>query len=134
MSKYTGDLVYLTKRIDESWLYGMCGGVDGMFPTGYVNVVVALPEEEEEKGHGEEQGHGQVPPTESYHPVSSTENPVSSRDSSSDCKQHLATALYQFQAETENDLSLEVSCDQENRTFLVKFHLKSWILMFELEN
>lgn len=97
----TGDLVYLIKRVDDSWLYGMCGGVEGMFPTGYVNIVVPLAEEQDVEVP-------QAISSENHDNVNTT-----------DYKQQSATALYQFVAETENDLSLEVMLESVYRTMVM---------------
>lgn len=74
-----GDLVYLIRKIDDSWFQGSCGGMEGVFPSNFVNIVVPLPEE-------------------SY----GSQNNAQSDDSL------YADALYDFAPEAEGDLGLQV--------------------------
>lgn len=80
--------MYLTYKIDDEWLYGHCAGVEGMFPANYVNVVVPLPE---------------TAPTSSAHQIETKESRMAEPEHIS-----FADALYQFDAETDGDLSLRV--------------------------
>ena len=38
-----GDEIELLEKVDEQWLKGKCGGKTGMFPAGFVEIVVDLP-------------------------------------------------------------------------------------------
>jgi len=83
-------LVYLTKKIDDAWLYGTCAGYERMFPSNYVNVVVPLPEN----------------------------NSDSQRMVQVESQNHYADVLYQFDAETESDLNLKVSLHYQHSKLL----------------
>lgn len=74
-----GDLVYLLRRVDDSWYQGSCGGMEGMFPTNFVNVVVPLPDE--------------------------TAGNVQTQQSDDGV---FTDALYDFSPETDGDLGLQV--------------------------
>lgn len=85
-----GDLVYLIKKIDDAWLYGHCAGVEGMFPSNYVNVVVPLPDEDE------------IPQPQKLEVKSKSSINIE------DNRIFFADALYKFDAETDGDISLRV--------------------------
>lgn len=75
-------MVYLTKKIDDAWLYGTCAGYEGMFPSNFVNVVVPLADDNSNGQQAVEQQEEK--------------------------QYHYADVLYQFDAETESDLNLKV--------------------------
>lgn len=39
LSLKKGDIIKVTKRIDEGWWVGICNGRNGMFPSNYVSVI-----------------------------------------------------------------------------------------------
>ncbi|KFP33272.1 SH3 domain-containing protein 19 [Colius striatus] len=43
---HSGDTVYLLEKIDTEWYRGKCGSRTGIFPAGFVKVVIDIPEEE----------------------------------------------------------------------------------------
>lgn len=87
--------MYLIKKIDDKWLYGQCAGIEGMFPSNYVNVVVPLTDNVEEMSQ---------PLNENIEDTPSVGNSAPQSD-----QIYFADALYKFDAEAEGDLSLRVS-------------------------
>jgi len=67
-------------------MYGNCGGVYGLFPTNHVNIVVPLPDEEIDENAVAAQRETVEPEAQVYK----------------------AQVLYEFKAETEADLNLQV--------------------------
>lgn len=74
-------MVYLIRKIDDSWYHGSCGGMEGLFPSNFVNVMVQLPEESYQSQD--------VPQPEGSDAL-------------------LVEVLYDFNPETEGDLGLQV--------------------------
>jgi len=72
-------LVYLLRRIDDNWYYGSCGGLEGMVPSNFLNVMVPLDDIEEEPETQTEEEEGIY-----------------------------TVAEFEFPAETDSDLSLKV--------------------------
>lgn len=90
-----GDVIYLTRKVDESWLSGFCGMVEGMFPANFVNVVVPLPDEELEIAQGG--GDTQLNYQPDYEDTQSQEY-----------AQYYIQVLHDFEATEANDLTLRV--------------------------
>jgi hypothetical protein len=71
-----GDVIYLVERPADEWLVGVCCGVKGMFPEGFVTVEVALP------GDLAKASSSVEPTTTSTTPASATTAPAARRRSS----------------------------------------------------
>jgi len=96
--------VYLYRKVDDAWLYGQCAGYEGMFPSSFVNIVVPLPEE-------------MVP---AQAPAAVPAEPIQSYPT--------AQVLYQFDAETESDLTLTVRPPQTHYHFIYNVYSNAKVL------
>jgi len=98
-------VIYLTRRVDESWLSGFCGNVEGMFPSNFVNVVVPLPDEEvNSEGFGDvAQGADDQAYTNDYPTTTTTTN--STQEYYAQC---YITVLHDFEGTEATDLTIRV--------------------------
>lgn len=88
LSFKSGDLIQLLYRMNDDWLFGRCGHKEGMFPQSFIKIVVPLAGE-------------QAYPDSS---ASSSNTKTSSSETSN--TSNVVTALYTFQAETSEDLTI----------------------------
>lgn len=100
MGFQAGDVIYLSRFIDESWLFGSCGALEGMFPSNFINIVVPL----------DGGGFGQGTYSESN---SSNENQsaLTTNDIYAESKYyptHYVQAVHSFEATEPNDLGIKV--------------------------
>uniref|UniRef100_A0ABM0MY84 Flocculation protein FLO11-like n=1 Tax=Saccoglossus kowalevskii TaxID=10224 RepID=A0ABM0MY84_SACKO len=84
-----GEKIVLTRRIDEQWLEGNIDGKVGVFPANYVQIVVDVPK---------------VGLSETEQMISQTNQQHT--DANDKCKDMQGKALYNFNADTDQDLPL----------------------------
>ncbi|XP_037798481.1 SH3 domain-containing protein 19-like [Penaeus monodon] len=88
LSFKSGDLIQLLYRMNDDWLFGRCGHKEGMFPQSFIKIVVPLA------------GEQAYPDSSASSSITKTSSSEASNTS------NVVTALYTFQAETPEDLTI----------------------------
>ena len=104
-----GDHIELLERVDADWLKGRLGGSEGIFPAGFVNVVVDLPPAAAAATEPKAVGGTKSPTTKSPIGMNTRFYCVHLTYSSFCCALlgHMSTALYDFDG-NEGELSFKV--------------------------
>jgi len=92
-----GDVIYLLRLVDESWLYGSCGASEGMFPTNFINIVVPL-----------NASQGAYPESNSSNEIPAAFSSNDIYTESSSYPTHYVQAVHSFEATEPNDLGIRV--------------------------
>ncbi|XP_069170287.1 SH3 domain-containing protein 19 isoform X2 [Procambarus clarkii] len=93
-----GDVIQLLYRINDEWLFGRCGLKEGMFPQAFVKIVVPLAGEQPPA-----ELSSQSTSTSVINTGSSIQSGISNASSGSS---QVVTAVYTFQAEAPEDLTI----------------------------